>query len=324
MLRVLVNGADGRMGSQVVKAVFEDPELEVAGGISITHVGEDVGDIAGVGHLGLAIRNDLGAALDDIKPDVVVDFTTPKVIFNNAKTCIEHGINMVVGTTGLTADQRDELNALALEKKTSIFIAPNFSIGAVLMMKLSTEVAPYLPDVEIIELHHNNKLDAPSGTAIMTADKIEAARKAAGAKPAPDKTHESLDGARGASVAGIPIHSVRLPGYVAHQQVLFDNPPRLDGPQVLHARRRLSRQKSKLPSGLDLWTGKLFIKEPLGEEVCYDKRTGSSDFRCHRCCRPGIYPLDRRTQIPVQQVEVISIVPFGWQEIDRQRPGIYG
>ena len=138
------------MGSQVVKAVFEDPELEVAGGISITHVGEDVGDIAGVGHLGLAIRNDLGAALDDIKPDVVVDFTTPKVIFNNAKTCIEHGINMVVGTTGLTADQRDELNALALEKKTSIFIAPNFSIGAVLMMKLSTEVAPYLPDVEII------------------------------------------------------------------------------------------------------------------------------------------------------------------------------
>ena len=89
------------------------------------------------------------------------------------------------------------------------------------MMKLSTEVAPYLPDVEIIELHHNNKLDAPSGTAIMTADKIEAARKAAGAKPAPDKTHESLDGARGASVAGIPIHSVCLPGYVAHQQVLF-------------------------------------------------------------------------------------------------------
>lgn len=128
---------------------------------------------------------------------------------------------MVVGTTGLTAEQRHELHALALEKKTSIFIAPNFSIGAVLMMKLSTEVAPYLPDVEIIELHHNNKLDAPSGTAIMTADKIDAARKEAGVQPAPDKTHESLDGARGASVDGIPIHSVRLPGYIAHQQVLF-------------------------------------------------------------------------------------------------------
>lgn len=221
MLRVLVNGADGRMGSQVVKTVFEDPELEVAGGVSITHVGEDVGEIAGVGKLGLAIRDDLGAALDEIKTDVVVDFTTPKAIYENAKTCLKHGVNMVVGTTGLTAEQRHDLNALALAQKTSIFVAPNFSIGAVLMMKLSTEVAPFLPDVEIIELHHNNKLDAPSGTSIMTAEKIAAARDAAKVKPAPDKTHESLEGARGASVAGIPIHSVRLPGYVAHQQVLF-------------------------------------------------------------------------------------------------------
>lgn len=126
MLRVLVNGADGRMGSQVVKAVFEDPELEVAGGISITHVGEDVGDIAGVGHLGLIIRDDLGAALDDIKPDVVVDFTTPKVIFNNAKTCIEHGVNMVVGTTGLTAEQRHELHALALERRRASSLPRTF------------------------------------------------------------------------------------------------------------------------------------------------------------------------------------------------------
>mgnify|MGYP002516653373 FL=1 len=121
----------------------------------------------------------------------------------------------------MTAQQRDELDAMARDHKTSIFIAPNFSIGAVLMMKLSTEVAPYLPDVEIIELHHNNKLDAPSGTAIMTANKIAAARKEAQAVPAEDKTHESLDGARGAKVDDIPIHSVRLPGYVAHQQVLF-------------------------------------------------------------------------------------------------------
>ena len=221
MLRVLVNGADGRMGSQVVQAVHEDKELEVVGGISITHVGEDVGEVAGIGSLGIAIRNDLGAALDEIKPDVVVDFTTPKVIFDNAKTCIAHGVPMVVGTTGLTAAQRDELDELAREKDTSIFIAPNFSIGAVLMMKLSEEVAPYLPDVEIIELHHNNKLDAPSGTAIMTANKIAAARAAAGVKPAPDNTHESLEGARGAKVDDISVHSVRLPGYIAHQQVLF-------------------------------------------------------------------------------------------------------
>ena len=221
MLKVLVNGADGRMGSQVVKAVYDDKELELVGGVSISHVGEDAGVFAGLGTLGMPIRAGLGQALDDLKPDVVVDFTSPKAIFENAKTVIEHGVNMVVGTTGLTAEQRTELGKLAEAKKTSIFIAPNFGLGAVLMMKISTEVAKYLPDVEIIEMHHNNKLDAPSGTAIMTANQIAAARKEAGIEPAPDKTHESLDGARGAKVDGITIHSVRLPGYVAHQQVLF-------------------------------------------------------------------------------------------------------
>ncbi len=221
MIRVLVNGADGRMGSQVVKAVYEDTELEFVGGVSVTNIGKDAGELAGIGALGIPIREGLAQALEEIKPDVVVDFTTPKAIFNNAKTCIEHGVNMVVGTTGLTAEQRDELDELANTYKTSIFIAPNFSIGAVMMMKLAEEVAPYFPDVEIIELHHNNKLDAPSGTAIMTAGKINAARKAAGAQPAPDRTHESLDGARGAKVDDISVHSVRLPGYVAHQEVLF-------------------------------------------------------------------------------------------------------
>lgn len=221
MIRVVVNGADGRMGSTVVKAVTEDKELEFVGGVSITNIGADTGELAGIGHNGIPVREGLAQALDELKPDVVVDFTAPKAVFDNAKTCIEHGVNMVVGTTGLTAQQRDDLNALSLEHHTSIFIAPNFSIGAVLMMKVATEIAPHLPDVEIIELHHNNKLDAPSGTAIMTANKIAAAREATGAEPAPDKTHESLDGARGTKVDGITIHSVRLPGYVAHQEVLF-------------------------------------------------------------------------------------------------------
>lgn len=109
MLKVLVNGADGRMGSQVVKAVYEDKDLELAGGVSITHIGEDLGDIAGIGTLHMPVRDNLGKTIDDVKPDVVVDFTSPRAIFDNAKTVIEHGVNMVVGTTGLTADQRDEL-----------------------------------------------------------------------------------------------------------------------------------------------------------------------------------------------------------------------
>ena len=221
MLKVLVNGADGRMGSTVVKAVYDDKDLEFVGGVSITNVGADAGELAGVGKLDMPIQADLGKAIDTFKPDVVVDFTAPKAIFGNAKTVIGHGVNMVVGTTGLTAEQRTELGKMANEHKTCIFIAPNFSIGAVLMMKVSEIIAPYMPDAEIIELHHNNKLDAPSGTSIMTANKMAAARKAANVAIAPDKTHESLDGARGAKVDDIPIHSVRLPGYVAHQQVLF-------------------------------------------------------------------------------------------------------
>lgn len=221
MLKVLVNGADGRMGSQVVKAVHEDKELEIVGGVSITHIGEDIGELAGVGKLGMVVREGLGVALDELKPDVVVDFTIPAAVFENAKVCIEHHVNIVIGTTGLTAAQRDELGVLAVKNGTSVFIAPNFSIGAVLMMKVAAEIAPYLPDAEIIELHHNNKLDAPSGTAIMTANTIQQAIAAAATEKSPDRTRESLEGARGAKVDGIPIHSVRLPGYVAHQEVLF-------------------------------------------------------------------------------------------------------
>ena len=220
MTTVIVNGACGRMGQAVLKTVQEADGLELVGAVDIKG-GADTGALVGLPANGILVETDLEALLTRKKPEVMVDFTRPDVVFSNVMTALKHGTSPVVGTTGLTAEQRHELHALALEKKTSIFIAPNFSIGAVLMMKLSTEVAPYLPDVEIIELHHNNKLDAPSGTAIMTADKIDAARKEAGVQPAPDKTHESLDGARGASVDGIPIHSVRLPGYIAHQQVLF-------------------------------------------------------------------------------------------------------
>ena len=205
MIRVLVSGADGRMGSETVKAVLADNELEFVGGTSLMNVGKDAGEVIGISSLGLPLYGSLNEALKMAKPDVVVDFTTPAAIYGNVKTCIENGTNIVVGTTGLTAQQRNELDEAAKKADVAVFIAPNFSVGAVLMMKYSAEIAKYLPDVEIIELHHNNKLDAPSGTAKMTAEKI----------------HESLTGARGAAVEGIPVHSVRLPGYVAHQEVLF-------------------------------------------------------------------------------------------------------
>ena len=131
------------------------------------------------------------------------------------------GIHVVIGTTGLTAEQRDELDAIGRQNDANCLVAPNFSLGAVMMMKVSAELAPYFPNVEIIELHHNHKYDAPSGTSILTAKLINEAKQAANVTPDEDLTRESLPGARGAKVDNVTIHSVRLPGYVAHQEVLF-------------------------------------------------------------------------------------------------------
>lgn len=218
MISVLVNGAGGRMGSEVVRAVEADAELSLAGGVDPCHAGEDVGKVAGIGEKGIVMAASLADAFAKGKPDVVVDFTSPAVIFENAKTVLSAGVHMVIGTTGLTAEQRDELAGISEKTGANVLVAPNFSLGAVLLMEMSEKISKYLPDAEIIELHHNNKLDAPSGTAKLTAEKMAAARNAA---PAEDKTRESIPGARGAKVEGITVHSVRLPGFVAHQEVIF-------------------------------------------------------------------------------------------------------
>ena len=214
MIKVLVNGALGKMGSTVARTVTEQKDMELVAAVNDHGAGTVISG-------GVVIESDLAAAIAAHKPDVVVDFTRPDVVMGCLRTVLNAGVNAVVGTTGFSQEDLDELKGLAEKNNVGCLICPNFAMGAVLMMKIAAEVAKYFPKAEIIELHHNNKLDAPSGTAIMTADKIDAARKEAGVQPDPDKTHESLDGARGASVDGIPIHSVRLPGYIAHQQVLF-------------------------------------------------------------------------------------------------------
>jgi 4-hydroxy-tetrahydrodipicolinate reductase len=149
----------------------------------------------------------------------MVDFTRPDVVFQNAKTALELKVAPVVGTTGLTAEQKEELKKISEANNTPIFIAPNFAIGAVLMMLMSKQAAKYLPNVEIIELHHDKKLDAPSGTAVQTAEMIREVRKSM--KQGHPDEKEKLEGARGAEIDGMRIHSVRLPGFVAHQQVIF-------------------------------------------------------------------------------------------------------
>ena len=218
MTKVIVNGACGRMGRTVLNAVWTDEELELAGAVDIKG-GMDIGELIGTAKTGIIVGESLQTVIDNVKPDVMVDFTRPDVVFKNACTAIENHVSPVIGTTGLSDESKDKLNELALKNDTPAFIAANFAIGAVLMMMMAKEAAKYLPNVEIIELHHDQKLDAPSGTAITTAEMISEVRKPM-KQGHPDET-EKLTGARGAQINGIPIHSVRLPGYVAHQEVIF-------------------------------------------------------------------------------------------------------
>jgi 4-hydroxy-tetrahydrodipicolinate reductase len=189
------------MGTEVVKAVDGADDLELVATI-------DEGDA-------LDTLSEAGAR-------VVVDFTRPDAVMDNLRFCIEQGIHCVVGTTGFD-EARLATIAEWLEPKpdVGVVIAPNFGIGAVLLMKFAQEAARFFPSVEIVELHHPNKVDAPSGTAARTAGLVAAARRAAGLPPAPDATTDSLPGARGADVEGVPVHAVRLTGLVAHQEVLM-------------------------------------------------------------------------------------------------------
>ena len=201
MIKVGVLGARGRMGAEVVKAVTEAADLELVAAL------------------------DLGDSLDQFKSSgaqVVVDFTTPDSVMANLEFLIANGINTVVGTTGFDAARISKLEKLiAANSKVGVLIAPNFAIGAVLMMEFATKAAKYFESAEIIELHHPNKADAPSGTASRTAELMSKARQDAGLAAMPDATTTSLDGARGATVGDIPVHSVRLRGLIAHQEVLL-------------------------------------------------------------------------------------------------------
>lgn len=218
MTTVIVNGACGRMGQAVLKAVQEADGLELVGAVDIKG-GADTGSLVGLPANGILVETDLEALLARKKPEVMVDFTRPDVVFGNVMTALAYKTSPVVGTTGLSDEQKAEIAKAAEENDTPAFIAPNFAIGAVLLMVMSRQAAKYMPDVEIIELHHDKKLDAPSGTAIQTAAMIAEVRKAH--KQGNPDEFEKLEGARGADYEGMHIHSVRLPGYVAHQEVIF-------------------------------------------------------------------------------------------------------
>lgn len=210
MIKVIIAGFKGRMGSTAMEMVKEDANLELVALV------DPLTNEKGVD--GVPVFNDK-TALIGFDADVWVDFTIPTVAFDNTKFALENGFCPVVGTTGFTEAQITELITLSKEKKVGGLIAPNFAIGAILLMEFAQKAAQYFPDVEIIELHHDNKKDAPSGTAIKTAELIKETRQPK-QQGATDEV-ETIPGARGAEFDGMRIHSVRLPGLVAHQEVIF-------------------------------------------------------------------------------------------------------
>ncbi|HET6351580.1 MAG TPA: 4-hydroxy-tetrahydrodipicolinate reductase [Coriobacteriia bacterium] len=217
MIRVLVTGAAGRMGSEVVRAVTAAEGMQVVAAVDPNAVGKLVDDGAG-GTIECVAS--LTAAIADVRPDVMVDFTHPSAVEGNLCTALLAGVDCVLGTTGLSEERLAELVAEA-PSKTCLFFAPNFAIGAVLMMQFAERAARFMPHVEVIELHHDKKADAPSGTAIRTARMIAAARSEVPPAPGDETELDGMDGARGAVVDEVRVHSVRLPGLVAHQEVLF-------------------------------------------------------------------------------------------------------
>lgn len=221
MIRVLVTGAYGRMGREVVKTIWNAGDMELVGAVDGQGEGVDVGSLIDAGKVGILVEKDLKEVLVRTRPDVAVDFTGPQSVYRNALTILEHRVRPVVGTTGMSSEQIKEIIERSEKFGVGGLIAPNFAIGALLMIRFAAEAVRHFPHVEIIELHHDQKLDAPSGTAIKTAEAIVEQRG--------DEFHqglateiEKLTGARGGEfTGGIRIHSVRLPGLVAHQEVIF-------------------------------------------------------------------------------------------------------
>lgn len=200
-IRVLVNGAAGRMGQITVKTIKQDPTFDL---VAETHTSDE-----------------LKKSILSSKADIVIDFTNAAAVFENAKSIIRADVHPVIGTSGLLQEQIKELQSLCAKKNLGGIIAPNFCMGALLMMRFAEQAAHYFPECEIIETHHENKLDAPSATAIKTAELINLARKT---QPSIKKIHETLAHARGAIKDQIPIHALRLPGFLAKQEIVFGHP----------------------------------------------------------------------------------------------------
>jgi 4-hydroxy-tetrahydrodipicolinate reductase len=213
-IKVLVHGAAGRVGQEVVKAVCQEPEMKLVGAVDVEATGETLTLPDGTT---VPFSKVLADIIESCEPDVMVDFTTAQASMPAVRIAAQHNVNLVIGTTGFSAAERDEKKKLAEANEIGIMAAPNFALGAVLMMHLAKIAGKFMDHAEIIELHHDKKLDAPSGTSLLTAKAMAEARGKAFLPPSAGEPTTS----RGEAIEGINIHSVRLPGLMAHQEVIF-------------------------------------------------------------------------------------------------------
>ncbi|OCL27153.1 4-hydroxy-tetrahydrodipicolinate reductase [Orenia metallireducens] len=248
MKKIIVTGANGKMGQEVIRMISEKEDFELVGAVDVSGVGEDIHQILGIDAPAVKISDDLALTLDNTDANVLVDFTNVTVVMDNIKIAIEKEIDVVVGATGITEVDLDNIKEMNQGATNKIIIAPNFAIGAILMMQFAKQAAKFMDHVEIVELHHDRKIDAPSGTAIKTAELISE-------NLSKDKNEidqiEKIPGARGGEHDNIHIHSIRLPGLVAHQEVIFGGLG-----QTLTIRHDSINRKSFMP-GVELAIRKL-------------------------------------------------------------------
>ncbi len=201
-VRVVVAGATGKTGSEAAKAVRDASDLELVGAVARRRAGKDLGEVLGEGSWGIPLEDDLQGTLERLRPDVMVDFTLPEIAGGNALCAVNLGVHPVIGTTGIPPKEMDALRQAVTASRCGAVIAPNFSFGIVLLTRFCNEALRFFPDVEIIEMHHQRKLDRPSGTARLLRGVLE----------------------RSGAHAPVPIHSIRLPGLIAHHEVIFGGP----------------------------------------------------------------------------------------------------
>lgn len=219
MKKIVMFGVCGKMGKIITKELLKETKIEVVGGFDRVSTGEDIGKILGLEPLGAKVYGK-HQEIEKLNPDLIIDFTSADVAYQTITWAIKNRIDIIVGTTGLKKREIEDIEKRATNGESKVFLVPNFSIGAVVMIKISSMVSKYFNNCEIIELHHNRKKDAPSGTSILTSENI-AKYKIFNKNRLKNKEKENIDGSRGAFNEGIHIHSIRMPGMLAHQEVIF-------------------------------------------------------------------------------------------------------